>query len=61
MPVTNYIWDVVSDNVLMEKDDDDETIARYVQEPSLYGEAISQSGAARPVTTTTTAKETPQN
>ena len=42
MPVTNYIWDVVSDNVLMEKDDDDETIARYVQEPSLYGEAISQ-------------------
>ena len=42
MPVTNYIWDVVSDNLLMEKDDDDETIARYVQEPSLYGEVISQ-------------------
>jgi len=42
MPVTNYIWDVVSDNVLMEKDDDGETIARYVQEPELYGEVISQ-------------------
>jgi len=42
MPVTNYIWDVVSDNVLMEKDDDGETIARYLQEPKLYGEVISQ-------------------
>ena len=42
MPVTNYIWDVVSDNVLMEKDDDGETIARYVQRPELYGEVISQ-------------------
>jgi len=42
MGVTNYIWDVVSDNVLMEKDDDGETTARYVQEPELYGEVISQ-------------------
>lgn len=42
MPTTNYIWDVVSDNLLMEKDDDDNTIASYEHEPGPFGELISQ-------------------
>jgi RHS repeat-associated protein len=42
MPVVNYIWDVVTDNVIMEVDDEGYTLARYVQEPSLYGAVISQ-------------------
>jgi len=41
MGVTNYIWDVVSDNVLMEKDDEGDTIATYTHEPGLHGEMIS--------------------
>jgi len=40
--MTRYIWDVVSDNVLMETDDAGETTAVYTQEPDLYGELISQ-------------------
>lgn len=42
MPVVNYIWDVVTDNVIMEVDDEGNTLARYVQQPSLYGEVTSQ-------------------
>ena len=40
--MTRYIWDVVSDNVLMETDDAGETTAVYTQEPDRYGELISQ-------------------
>ncbi|MDA1055439.1 MAG: hypothetical protein O3C40_33995 [Planctomycetota bacterium] len=40
--MTRYIWDVVSDNVLMETDDAGATTAVYTQEPDLYGKLISQ-------------------
>ena len=33
MPVVNYIWDVASDNVLMEMDDEGNILARYVCVP----------------------------
>jgi len=40
--MTRYIWDVVSDNVLMEKDEAGATTAVYTQEPGQFGELISQ-------------------
>lgn len=54
MPVVNYIWDVVSDNDLMEVDDEGNTLARYVQEPDLYGKRSQWNAMARRGTTITT-------
>ena len=42
MAKTEYIWDVVTDNVMMEKDGAGSTQAVYTQEPSQYGRLISQ-------------------
>ena len=42
MPVTNYIWDRASSNVLSEVDDTGATIAEYTHEPGQFGELISQ-------------------
>ncbi len=42
MPVTNYIWDRVSDNVRMEVDDTGTVTAAYANEPGQFGELISQ-------------------
>jgi len=40
--MTRYIWDVVSDNVLMEKDEAGATTAVYTQDPGQFSELISQ-------------------
>ncbi|MEZ6056971.1 MAG: RHS repeat-associated core domain-containing protein [Planctomycetaceae bacterium] len=42
MPVTNYIWDPVTDAYLMEQDENGATTAVYTQEPVPYGNLISQ-------------------
>jgi len=46
MAKTEYIWDVVTDNVMMEKDGAGSTQAVYTQEPSQYGRLISQRRGA---------------
>jgi RHS repeat-associated protein len=47
MPTTNFIWDELSDNVLLESDDSDAVTAAYVNRPEQFGELLSQdrSGA----------------
>jgi RHS repeat-associated protein len=47
MAVTNFIWDEVSDNVLLETDDNDAVTTAYVNRPEQFGELLSQdrSGA----------------
>ena len=42
MPVTNYVWDPLSDNVLLETDENDVTQAVYTQEPDTFVNLISQ-------------------
>jgi RHS repeat-associated protein len=42
MPTTKYIWDVESDNVLMETDENDVTTVVYTSEPHEFGSLISQ-------------------
>ncbi len=42
MPVTNFIWDRVSDNVRMEVDGTGAITAEYANEPGKFGELISQ-------------------
>ncbi len=42
MPVTNFVWDELGDNVLMEVDDAGSTTAKYTNEPDKFGELISQ-------------------
>jgi hypothetical protein len=42
MPVANYLWDVVEDNIVEEFDDSGSTLADYTTEPELYGSVISQ-------------------
>ena len=42
MPVANYIWDPVDDNVIMETDENGATTATYTHEPGQYGGLISQ-------------------
>lgn len=37
MPVTNYLWDVVSDCVLEETDGSNNVQVAYTNEPSRYG------------------------
>ena len=43
MPVVNYLWDEVEDNVIAEYDDEGNTLARYTTEPYRYGDLISQN------------------
>lgn len=42
MPVVNYDWDEIEDNVAEEFDDTGTTIAEYTNEPRLHGNVISQ-------------------
>ncbi len=42
MPVTNYIWDELSDTVLMETDENGQTTAVYTHEPGPFGGLISE-------------------
>ena len=42
MAVTNYFWDMESNNVLMESDEVGVTTAVYTHEPDQYGKLISQ-------------------
>jgi RHS repeat-associated protein len=41
MPKTHYIWDMVNDSYLMEKDQTGDTTAVYTSEPVQYGKLIS--------------------
>ena len=52
MPITNYIWDEMSDNVLMELDGSGNTVASYTHAPGQFGELISprRQGAGDPLT-----------
>jgi len=42
MPTTKYIWNPINDSYLMETDGDGNTQAVYTNEPTLYGNLISQ-------------------
>ena len=42
MPVVNYVWDEIEDNIMSEVDDEGNTIASFTTEPELYGNVISQ-------------------
>ena len=42
MTVTHYVWDPLSDNVLMETDENNVTQAVYTHEPDPFGNLISQ-------------------
>ena len=42
MGVTNYFWDEVGDNLLMETDQNGDVIAEYTHEPGQYGKLLSQ-------------------
>ena len=46
MPVTNYVWDPVDDNVVLETDNTNATTATYTHEPGRYGGLISQRRGA---------------
>ncbi len=46
MPVTNYIWDPVSDTVLAETDETDTTTAVYTNEPDEFGSLSRRVEAA---------------
>ena len=45
MGVKRFIWDEVSDNVLLETDETDTVTARYSHRPERFGELISQERA----------------
>jgi RHS repeat-associated protein len=40
--VTNFIWDELSDNVLLETDESDALTARYTNRPEQFGKLLSQ-------------------
>ena len=42
MATTHFIWDELSDNVLMETDEFGAATAEYTQEPGQFGELVSQ-------------------
>jgi len=46
MPVTNYIWDPLSDSCLMETDEVNATAALYTHQPQQFGNLISQRRGA---------------
>ena len=39
---TYYFWDEIEDNVVREYDENNNTVARYATEPTLYGSVLSQ-------------------
>jgi YD repeat-containing protein len=41
MAVTQYLWDVVDDNLLAELDENGDVVVSYTNEPGLYGQPIS--------------------
>jgi len=43
MPVKKFIWDELSDNVLLETDENDVVTAAYHQRPEQFGELLSQT------------------
>ena len=43
MTIVNFIWDDLSDNVLIETDENGMTTAEYTNEPGVYGAPISQT------------------
>jgi len=43
MPTTHYFWDEIEDNVVGEYDENNNTIANYTTEPTLYGSVLSQN------------------
>jgi RHS repeat-associated protein len=43
MPVVNYDWDELEDNIVEEFDDAGNTLAEYTTEPDLFGNVISQN------------------
>jgi RHS repeat-associated protein len=43
MPVVNYDWDELEDNIVEEFDDVGNTLAEYTTEPDLFGNVISQN------------------
>jgi RHS repeat-associated protein len=47
MPVVNYLWDTVEDNIVEEFDDAGNSIADYTTEPDLFGNVISQHRSAQ--------------
>ena len=42
MTVTEYMWDPMSDNVLLESDENGDTTAEYTNEPGQFGQLVSQ-------------------
>jgi len=42
MPEINYFWDELEDNVVREYDENNNTIAQYATEPTLYGSVLTQ-------------------
>jgi hypothetical protein len=46
MAKTRYVWDWLSDNYLMEKDDTGTTVVRYTHEPDEFGQLISEKRQA---------------
>ena len=42
MPITKFIWDELSDNVMSETDENGSVIAEYDYRPEPFGELISQ-------------------
>lgn len=42
MPVTHYIWDELSDNVLQETDETGTTTVEYTCKPNVFGSVLSQ-------------------
>jgi RHS repeat-associated protein len=43
MPVANYLWDALEDNIVEEFDDAGNTIVDYTTEPEQFGNVISQN------------------
>ena len=42
MPVVNYLWNPLNDNIVREFDDEENTIADYTTEAGLHGNVVSQ-------------------
>lgn len=42
MTITNFVWDDLSDNVLMETDENNVPVVKYTNEPGQFGEVLSQ-------------------
>ena len=56
MPVVNYLWNPLNDNIVREFDDAGTVIAEYTTEAALFGNVISHAGTIRTASTTTMAR-----